>query len=264
MRLYRYWATEKKVVTLYGDTQELVCYGGSNISEQEASQKAKDKIEKIIKKITGDHHAMDSYEVAIREEIIREIDSKAVITRNRYGAQVLNVQDIMILDIDKPKTSFFDIFQKQKDDKTKIIEMVRSLAKKEIYQTYGLRIYETFKGIRVIFLGGTFIANALETKKIMDEFNCDALYTLLCNKQDCFRARLTPKPRRLKLPWPKVKFPRNSQEDATLQTWLNTYETASRNYSVCKFVEQIGSGYMPEAVRLHDEMTGAYLQQNLA
>ncbi len=264
MKIYRYWAIEKRKVKPYEDDQEIISYGGSNISEQDASQKAKENIEKIIRKITGDPHAMDSYEVAIREEIIREIDSKTIITRNRYGAQVLNVQDLMILDIDKPKSSFFDMFKKQQDDKTKIIEMIRTLAKKSIYQGYGLRIYETFKGIRVIVLGKTFDAKSAETQQMMNEFNCDSLYTLLCSKQQCFRARLTPKPRRMKLQAYKVQFPRNSEEDGTLQPWLATYEASSRNYSVCKFIEQIGSGYMPEAVRLHDEITGAYSQQTLA
>lgn len=264
MKIYRYWAIEKSKVSFDREEKEISCYGGSNISEQDAAEKAREKIAKVKSKIAGNDHAFDRYEVEIREEIIREIDEKNIITRNRYGAQVLNAQDLMILDIDKPQSSFFDLFKKQKDDKTKIIELIHTLAQKPIYQGYGLRIYETFKGIRVIVLGAAFDAKAAATQQMMKEFNCDSLYTLLCNKQGCFRARLTPKPARIKLRAHKVHFPRNHEEDEKLQTWLSTYEAASRNYSVCKFIEQIGSGYVSESVHLHDEITGAYAHQNLA
>lgn len=264
MKIYRYWSIEKSKVNFGQEEKEISCYGGSNISEQDALEKAKEKIEKVKRKIHGDASVFDSYEVEIREEIIREIDAKTIITRNRYGAQVLNVQDLMILDIDKPESSFLDIFKKPKDDKTKILELIHKLSNKAIYQGYGLRIYETFKGIRVIVLGGAFDAKAAATQKMMQEFHCDDLYSLLCSKQGCFRARLTPKPGRMKLKGRRVQFPRSSEEDEGLRVWLSAYEAASQNYGVCKFIEQIGTGNITEAVRVHDEMTGAYLHQTLA
>ncbi len=48
------------------------------------------------------------------------------------------------------------------------------------------------------------------------------------------------------------------------QQWLAGYEAASRNFSVCKFIEQIGPGDIPEAVRFHDETTGIQWAQKLA
>lgn len=264
MKIYRYWAIAKGKVAFDQEEKEISCYGGSNVSEADAIEKAREKIAKVKSKIEGDEHAFDSYEVEIREEIIREIDEKTIITRNRYGAQVLNVADLLILDIDEPRTSFWDLFKKPKDPKTRILEMIRKLSAKTMYQAYGFRVYETYKGIRVIVLGSTFDAKAAATQRMMQDFNCDALYAFMCEKQDCFRARLTPKPARMKLRRHKVQFPRSDAEEAEFRAWLREYEAVSQNYSVCKFIEQVGSGNATEAVRLHDEITGAHRSQKLA
>jgi hypothetical protein len=266
MRIYKYWALERGTVRFDQEEKEIRCYGGSNVSEADAIVQAREKIEKVKSKIAGDEHAFDTYEVEIREEIVREIDEKAIVTRNRYGAQVLNVQDLMILDIDKPKASFLDIFRRQADaeDKAKIIEQVRALSRKSVYQSCGFRIYETRNGIRVIVLGKRFDPQAGSTVAMMKEFNCDALYTLLCQKQACFRARMTPKSGRMKLRGYKVRFPRDAETEKEFQKWLAGYEAACRNFSVCRFVSQIGRGDVPEAVRFHDEITGVQWGQELA
>ncbi len=92
---------------------------------------------------------------------------------------------------------------------------------------------------------------------MMKEFNCDTLYTQICRKQNCFRARLTPKPRRINLQSYKVRYPLETV-DIQFENWLQTYERDSRNYNVCKLIGQVGTSQsLPEAVRLHDEMTGA-------
>jgi hypothetical protein len=96
-----------------GVEQNIICYGGSNISVEDAQVRAKEKAEKVKRKIKGEKHLFDEYEAEIREEILQIIDNHSAITRNRYGAQVLNVEKILILDIDKPKTSFGDLFRKK-------------------------------------------------------------------------------------------------------------------------------------------------------
>ena len=48
--------------------------------------------------------------------------------------------------------------------------------------------------------------------RMMDEFSCDPLYTLLCVKQSCFRAQLTPKPSRVTFRGCKVKYPREGDD----------------------------------------------------
>ena len=266
MKIYKYWVTEKQKTLIDGVEQDITCYGGSNISTEDARLRAREKAEKVKRKIKGEKHLFDEYEAEIREEILQIIDDHAVITRNRYGAQVLNVEHLLILDIDKPKTSFGDLF-KTKDaeqDNRKIFEMVRKLASGPKYQDYGFRIYETYQGARVIVLGKDFDSRDQNTGKMMSEFNCDRLYMTLCQKQGCFRARLTPKPQRMNIRRHKVQFPREG-EDTELQQWLEDYERESRNYSVCKFLEQVGASHsLNDVVHLHDEITGAAFRQPLA
>lgn len=266
MKIFKYWVTEKQTIPIDGLEQTITCYGGSNISVEDARRKAQEKAEKIRRKIKGEKHLFDEYEVEIREEILQKIDDHSAITRNRYGAQVLNAEHLLILDIDKPKSSFGDLFKKKDlaQDKLKIFEMVRKLAATPKYQEYGFRLYETYQGARVIVLGKDFDARDHETGRMMSEFHCDRLYMTLCQKQRCFRARLTPKPHRMKMRRYKVQFPR-AGEDPEFQQWLADYERESRSYNVCKFVEQMGMRHsVSDVVLLHDEITGANLRQPLA
>ncbi|HXQ36028.1 MAG TPA: hypothetical protein VN843_18575 [Anaerolineales bacterium] len=269
MKIYKYWTVEKQKILIDGTEQVINCYGGSNNSVDEAQLRAREKAEKIKRKIAGERHVFDQYEVEIREEILQMIDDHSAITRNRYGAQVLNAENLMILDIDKPKPAagggLGGLFKKKdtRPPKEQIFEMVRNLAATK-YRGHTFRVYETYQGARVIVLGGRFEPRDLGTKKMMDEFNCDPLYTTLCNKQSCFRARLTPKPYRMKMRPYKVSFPREDV-DTEFQHWLAEYERESRNFSVCKFIEQVGmSQDMSDVVRLHDEITGVSYPQRLA
>lgn len=270
MKIYKYWTVEKQKILIDGTEQVINCYGGSNNSVDEAQLRAREKAEKIKRKIAGERHVFDRYEAEIREEILQMIDDHSAITRNRYGAQVLNTENLMILDIDKPKPAagggLGGLFKKKdsRPPKEQIFEMVRNLAASAKYKDYGFRTYETYQGARVIVLGRSFDPRGSETKKIMDEFNCDQLYTRLCNKQGCFRARLTPKPYRMKMQAYKVKFPRDG-DDTEFQQWLTKYESESRGFSVCKFIEQVGARHsMNEVVRLHDEIAGVGYPQSLA
>lgn len=268
MKIYKHWAIEKQKILIDGNQQEITCYGGSNVSVEDARVKAKEKAEKIQRKIAGEKHLFDRYEAEIREELLRIIDDHSAITRNRYGAQVLNTEHMMILDIDKPKATSGGLggLFKKKDTrplKEQIFDMVRNLATSK-YKEYAFRLYETYQGARVIVLGRSFDPRHDETKRMMDEFNCDPLYTMLCIKQGCYRARLTPKPYRIKLRGYKVKYPREGDE-SEFQRWLSEYERMSRDFSVCKLIEQVGPRQdINDVIGLHDDITGVGYPLRLA
>ena len=268
MKIYKFWTTEKQKIIIDGQPQEITCYGGSNISLEDARRVAQEKARKIERKIAGEKYLFEDYEAEIREELLQTVDDHSVITRNRYGARVLNVERLMILDIDKPKSAgggLAGLFKKKdtRPPKEQIFEMVKSLATTK-YTDLAFRLYETYQGARVIVLGRDFDPRDSATNKMMDEFNCDPLYTLLCIKQGCYRARLTPKPSRMRFRGYKVKYPREG-DDSEFQRWVSEYESVSRNFSVCKFIGQAGVDHsMPEVVRLHDDVTGVGYPQRLA
>jgi hypothetical protein len=266
MKIFKFWTSEKVTITIDREQREITCWGGSNLSVEDAKVRAREKADLVERKIEGDQEALENYEVEIREEILKVLDDKSIITRNRYGAQVLNTESLMFLDIDGPKISLAGLFKRRtpQDDKQKIFDMVRKLAAGPKYSGLSFRLYETFQGARVIVLGRDFNTHEQNTVAMMKEFNSDPLYTSICQKQGCFRARLTPKPTRIKMKTFKVKYPRDG-EDVKFQTWLKEYEYQSKNFSSCKFIEQIGTGYaMTEPVRAHDEITGATMNYPLA
>ncbi len=266
MNIFKYWKLEKQTILIDGEPKDISCYGGSNVSLEDASRNAFEKIALIQRKIEGEQDVFEDYEVEIREEILDTVDEGAVITRNRYGASVLNAERLLILDIDKPKLSLGDLFKRRDSQqaKAKIFEMVRKQAANPKYAGLGFRVYETFQGARVIVLGRDFDARDPATVRLMQDFNSDPLYTLLCQRQRCFRARLSPKPSRMKIRGRRVKFPR-PEADPDLERWLADYERTSYDFGTCKFVEQVGAALpVTEVVRLHDELTKAYGHQRLA
>src|SRR6185369_17937518 len=96
MKIYKYWTVEKQKILIDGAEQEVTCYGGSNVSVEDARGKAREKAQKNQRKIAGERNLFEDYESEIREEILQTIDDHSVITRNRYGARVLNVEKLMI------------------------------------------------------------------------------------------------------------------------------------------------------------------------
>ncbi len=261
MKIFQYWVKEKVKIQITGNTQEIFVYGGSNISLDDAALQTQYKAELIQRKINGERNPFEDYEVEIREELLKTLSDNIVVTRNRYGAQVLNAQNLLILDIDKPKSQgILGLFKKKSaaGEKERIFAMIREKAAKAQYAEFGFRVYETFQGARVIVTGRDFDARDDFTKALMKDFNTDALYAAICAKQGCFRARLTPKPSRIKIKNYRVNYPREAEDDIQFENWLQNYERVSRDFSVCRFIELLGRSYgASEAIRLHDDLSGA-------
>ena len=52
MKIYKYWIIEKQKILIDGAEQEVTCYGGSNVSVEDARGKAKEKAQKIQRNIS--------------------------------------------------------------------------------------------------------------------------------------------------------------------------------------------------------------------
>src|SRR6185312_12702105 len=102
-----------------------------------------------------------------------------------------------------------------------------------------------------------FDPKAPATSALLKEVGCDPLYIRLCQAQASFRARLTPKPWRLGMRPPTVRWPfGDSWTEDRFTEWQRGYEQKSRGTSVCKLVEHVGSQAIDPAVApvlaLHD------------
>lgn len=266
MRLYRYWVKETTTIPVDGEPLEIHCYGHSNDSIARAKDNAQEQAAAIQKKIEGNRDPRDTYEVAIREEIIKEIDRHNIISRNRYGALVLNSENVVFVDIDEPRIGFWKrLFgDKNLTKKQQMLEMIEQQTSHGAYDGLGFRVYETHAGMRLIITGRKFTAGSDESQKLLREFNADPLYAVLCAKQQCYRARLTPKPYRMRLKAHRVNYPRTEQEQQALEQWLGTYEQAFDRFATCKFVKEFGRPGRNAIIKYHDNITKAHESMTLA
>lgn len=269
MRIFKYWTRIESPLNVGGTSEVVRCYGGSNDSPEAAAADARRRLEIVIRRVAGGKRGDKSYEVDIREEVLAQIDARNVVTRNRYGAEVLNSADLMFIDIDQPKSGFWDLFRgvmTMEQRKARIVAQVKKVAlNTPELRGLGVRVYETHSGIRLIVTGRHFDPRAAATQKILRLFNADPLYSTLCVKQNCFRARLTPKPYRIRCRAQKVKFPRtDGNGEQAFRSWLVEYEEKRKGRSTCRLLCAIGHDVRDQVVSFHDAETGALTSQKLA
>lgn len=258
MRIFKYWIEHSKELYIEGIKQSSKVFGGSNVSEIEAIHDAEKKLIKAQKIINGELRKDDTYEADIIEEIVEKIDDENIITRNRYGALILNSKKLLFIDIDNYSKTIFDfLFKNKYTSKELMLHKIEKTAKKDKYSNFGFRVYETSKGFRVLVTNKEFNPRSHESKSIMNDFNSDYLYRWLCIKQNCYRARLTPKPYRIKQKGIRVIYPnRNDEQQQKLSNWIKDYEQKSQKFSTCHLVKQYGKVQMNDVIEYHDKVTG--------
>lgn len=112
-----------------------------------------------------------------------------------------------------------------------------------------MRIYQTAAGLRCLITNQSFDPTSGDVADILHRFGSDPLYARLCKAQECFRARLTPKPWRCGIDHPPGRYPfRNDAHEATYRAWEDKYHNTISGYSTCRLRETIGEG------RVHDEL----------
>jgi hypothetical protein len=268
MKVSKYWYKENQVAKDNEDNvYDLNCWAGSDVSVEDAKEKALVKIQKWIDRLAKGQEIGD-YEYQngeIREELIEEIfdDNNtliAAITRNRYGALVLNTDAVTIADVDTPAKTFGEaiksLFGKKIDKQAQALEKIKACQK--IHPNLNFIVYQTFAGFRIIITGHNYAASTKQTIALFEELGVDKLYAKLCRVQECYRARLTPKPWRCKSTTPPYRFPRvNAEQQSLFEIWREGYEENSEKYAVCYKVEQLGKRYVSadidKIISLHDD-----------
>jgi hypothetical protein len=262
---FNFWARAQK----NGPDFPVVCWGYSNESQEAALKLAEQKADQAIEKLSNPGRDRGGYYAAnpLKERVIEQIlDGEkviAVVTRNAYGALVLNTAHVAFLDIDlaraKHRGPLVSLWRKLTGEgiENQAEEQVQHIrnALANVPEIAG-RIYATANGYRVLITSAIFDPKDPILGKLMEELGVDELYQKLCLRQNCFRARLTPKPWRVGAPRPPVRYPLVGAYSRTYQAWLEKYEGRSKKYRVCRLIESFGSQPVcAEAaliMRLHD------------
>jgi hypothetical protein len=193
------------------------------------------------------------------EPILRQFQNggrpRAVITRNMYGAVVMNSQDLMFVDVDR--------------DENRPDLVMNDI--RRVTEANGLagRLYKTAAGYRVLITNVPFQPGSSPSENLLRQYGSDPLYVRLCRMQDSFRARLTPKPWRCGLPMPPVDFPYETPRDeARFREWEARYSAVSAGYATCRYLTTFGgvriTAEFEDLVYDHDQETKANSKLPLA
>ncbi len=278
MKLARFWTRQAgEALDRNGRRIRVSSRGWSNDSVDSAAVMARDLAHRAAERVASGQPKSNRYGYGDRplpEPVVREFqDSRetpnAVVTRNAYGALVMNARDMMFVDIDRqdsPVTTsggnllsgLFSFFGGGKAVPSAPSEtVVAGLHRVAERNNLTVRVYQTAAGYRVLVLSAPFQPGSGQSEALLREFDSDALYIRLCKIQESFRARLTPKPWRCGLPNPPVSFPfETSEAESQFMAWEAKYRTACAKFASCRFVGSFGGGAavpgFEELVRYHD------------
>ena len=219
-----------------------------------AGREAAGRLQRLLERIRRGEPFPPAYAYGSRprrEEIVQTVEGPlehptAVLTRNRYGAVVLNTTRLLFLDVDLPPVTLAQRFLRE------------ALLRSRPAATF--RLYRTAAGFRALAIDREFDPAGRDTQELMHVAGADPAFVRLCRAQQSFRARLTPKPWRCRCSLPPGEHPR--EEDAQRRrfaAWRDAYDKASARYATCRYVETVGTGSLIQGARalvaLHDRMT---------
>lgn len=135
-----------------------------------------------------------------------------------------------------------------------------------------LRVYRTPAGLRLLALHRLFDPREPAVSSAFEALGVDPIYARMCRNQNCFRARVSPKPwrlglKRLRAPYSAAWRPEHADLPAR-RAWIADYERASAGFAACHYVETLGQGRVDAAAeqvkRLHDWLCQAERDLRLA
>ncbi len=272
MHIPRAWAKANGECTTADNRKLSVAVWGWGQEEASAKREASTRLARLIDRIRRGDPFPDGYAYGsrpLREEILEtfsgesEDQPNAVITRNRYGAMVLNTSRLLFLDVDLAPPTLAQrlrrLFTASRSPGDEI-----ALAKlRDALREFGratFRLYRTAAGLRAIAIDREFDPAGRDAQELMQATGTDPAFVRLCLAQKSFRARLTPKPWRCKCPLPPGEHPRGEElVRQQFAAWLDRYDLASAKYATCRYLETIGSSSLKGAaerlVALHDRVT---------
>jgi hypothetical protein len=124
-----------------------------------------------------------------------------------------------------------------------VMKRVDSFA--EANREWHLRVYRTPNGVRLIAMHKLFDPRSEEVERAFMQLKVDRTFVVMCQKQDCFRARLTAKPWRIgiesRLKPRGAVWPIHESRLSEYNRWISEYESSAANYSACQFIKAVGA-----------------------
>jgi hypothetical protein len=287
MNFPQYWArADGEARGRDGKPVVVTVWRWSDASQAEADALAREAAQALAERAAREGRWPEHYHYAdrpLREEVLQEFTDEqgermAVISRTAYGSLVLNAARVMFVDVDlppPPRAGCLGVVVAKRKAAEQAATWRADHEKAELTRLgewmmrnpgWGVRIYRTFAGLRYMVTHALMEPDTDESRFALTELNADPLFIKLCHVQQCFRARLTPKPWRMatasggKLNRPTVKWPFLDEEsEAAFREWQSEYEAACAAHATCVFVGTLGTeavhAHIAPIVRLHDEMT---------
>lgn len=179
------------------------------------------------------------------------------ITKNSYGVNVINTQNILFADIDcfnynldyhddcSLKSLPWGLTEKELTNE-KLLEINNNIHKVAHDNDLSFRIYRTRNGFRLLESSRLWEPSSKETQTILEQLGSDRLFNALCYTQRCFRARSQPKP------WRYGDLTENYMDDES--TAVCSYiSTAGKDISI--------NPIAAEVISAHDSLTKAFHEE---
>jgi hypothetical protein len=243
----------------------------SDASLEEAATAARARVEELVAAIAAGRRPgrADYADRPMREERLSAHPAVgepfAIVTRNAQGAEVLNTARVPFIDLDfadLPGPGLVGALRQAflgkapPDDETRALRRVHLWLEGE--RVARARVYRTRAGLRVLLLDRLLDPRGDEAQVLLRRLGADPLYARLCRLQGCFRARLTPKARRLGLKRMPHEWPPPGPSEAEARArWLLAFREKAAGFAACRLLLDHGTGAsLPEAARvreLHDQ-----------
>lgn len=279
MKIPAYWSKGTAEETdAEGNKVSFACWRSSDVSEADARQSALEAARRVVQRLLrGEELTWYGYgRNPVREEVIDRVINDigeviAAVTKNSYGALVLNTARVMFIDLDFPaepagpslRGFLGRLFGKASTPEAVSLEETARRKLQDFLQEHpgwGVRVYRTCAGLRGLVTHTLFDPRSDETRTLLESLESDPLYVRLCRQQESFRARLTPKPWRCGHSANTVSWPRETKKvQDYFDKWQAAYSARQANYATCRFLETIGvEDIHPEVERIiviHDHFT---------
>lgn len=257
MRFYRYWMRADVPVS---DRRTVTGWGFSDVSEEDALEVARKRAETLAALIASGRRPADRYygtDRPLREEVLEEVTDKAIVSRNSYGARILNTVDVLFADVDLPSRRGLFVRRRRRDNfESGLVERISQSLERD--PGLRLRLYRTAGGYRVLLTSRRVQPSAAKSTALLDQFGSDTMYVSLCRTQDSYRARLSPKPWRMGMARPPARYPYGDAEPE-FRRWEQQYESAATRFATCELVGTYGTApedeEAAEIAEVHDATT---------